>query len=528
MARNFLIALSLANISFIRIWKELLEGDKALYYSKGPLNGQLIALFANVLLLALGFWLAVFRAKRSGRQTAIRFAQWVFLMVLFLNIGLTRWAAALHRRLGWLGLMLWAVALALTIFALSRWNRKLVGIAAVLLLIASPFVLVTFAQGVWLWVRMNRASFADQLAAPALPARNKAPRVLWIVFDEFDQRAAFDQRPASVKMPELDRLRAQTLYATHAYPPGRMTELAMPALITGKLIYKAEPSGTSDLLITYSKGQKPVRWSQEANVFSAARAAGFNTALSGWYQPYCRVIAGSLNSCSWQDGSILFGALRRQAGVVEGMAQQLKEVLTTTLGLDFLVPRFPQLQNPAARRDEINDVVAILEQGKKAAADPAFDLVLVHLPVPHPFGIYDRERDDFSVGAGSSFLDNLELTDRMLGELRAAMEAAHLWEETAVLVSGDHWWRAEFWSRKRYWTAEEDAVFSGHVDHRVPFLLKMPGQKTQLSSDTGFNTVLTHDLVLAILRREVKDAQTAAAWLDQHRTIADSPYNVKR
>jgi hypothetical protein len=42
-----------------------------------------------------------------------------------------------------------------------------------------------------------------------------------------------------------------------------------------------------------------------------------------------------------------------------------------------------------------------------------------------------------------------------------------------------------------------------------------------------FNTVLTHDLLLAILRGEVSDTKGAAAWLDRHRSIGRSPYDER-
>lgn len=54
------------------------------------------------------------------------------------------------------------------------------------------------------------------------------------------------------------------------------------------------------------------------------------------------------------------------------------------------------------------------------------------------------------------------------------------------------------WSRGPFWTKEEDFVLAGTVDHRVPFVLKLPRQTNSLTYDRGFNTVVTHDLVLAL------------------------------
>lgn len=105
------------------------------------------------------------------------------------------------------------------------------------------------------------------------------------------------------------------------------------------------------------------------------------------------------------------------------------------------------------------------------------------------------------------------------------MEVAGLWDHTAVIISADHWWRAEMWSRGPFWTKEENAQFAGTVDHRVPFILKLPRQTESLTYDRGFNTVVTHDLVLALMRNEVTTADGVGTWLDAHSAIADSPYN---
>jgi arylsulfatase A-like enzyme len=158
--------------------------------------------------------------------------------------------------------------------------------------------------------------------------------------------------------------------------------------------------------------------------------------------------------------------------------------------------------------------------------DPGLGLVLVHLPVPHPIGIYDRARHDFKTAGESSYLDNLELADRALGELRLAMESAGLWDSSTVVVSGDHWWRAEVWSRLDSVTNEEAEVMPATPDHRVPFLVKLAGQKEPLAFTPEMNTILTHDLLLAVLRGEVRTPQEAAAWLDQHRTVGDVPHNI--
>jgi hypothetical protein len=524
MLRDFLIALSLANLCFLRIWNELFNG-KLTYYAQVSPTHHLLGVVLNVLLLALVFWTGAQLARRSGRPALVRVARWVFLLVVLANLRVFYLVSLLWGRWGWVAGALSLLLLAAALYVLARWEVWEARALAVLLLVFSPFVAVTFYQDVALAVRVSRMSFTDQPPAASLPAQPGATRVVWVIFDELDQRLVFDQRPASVHLPEFDRLRAQSLSAEHAFAPARMTEMAMPALISGRLISKAEPRGVSELMVTYGDSAPPLPWSRQPSVFSSARALGFNTALVGWYHPYCRVLGASLNSCAWFDGPLLRGALQRQASLAEAMQQQAANVFITMLGLNRL-GMDPRLVNRAEREEEVRDYLAILTAGQRQAADPALGLVLVHLPVPHPIGIYDRARHEFKVTGESSYLDNLELADRALGELRQAMESAGVWDSSTVVISGDHWWRAEVWSRLDSVTEEEAAVAPATPDHRVPFVVKLPGEKEPLAYQPEMNTILTHDLLLALLRGEVRTPQQAATWLDQHRSIGDSPYNV--
>ena len=50
--------------------------------------------------------------------------------------------------------------------------------------------------------------FSNKPLVPPIVGQDKHhTRVIWLVFDELDQRLVYDQRPASVHMPEFDRLR---------------------------------------------------------------------------------------------------------------------------------------------------------------------------------------------------------------------------------------------------------------------------------------------------------------------------------
>lgn len=131
-------------------------------------------------------------------------------------------------------------------------------------------------------------------------------------------------------------------------------------------------------------------------------------------------------------------------------------------------------------------------------------LVLVHWPVPHTPGIYDREHRELTTAGDSSYVDNIELADRSFAELRAAMERVGTWNDTSVLVTADHSWR--------YPPGGPSAV-----DVRVPFILKLAGRRERLRYARPFNTVVTHDLLISLLARDLQTAGDVGRWLDARR-----------
>src|SRR5208282_4574631 len=99
----------------------------------------------------------------------------------------------------------------------------------------------------------------------------------------------------------------------------------------------------------------------------------------------------------------------------------------------------------------------------------------------------------------------LMLADHELGAFRRAMEASGEWDKTWVILTADHSWRQS----RRY---------DGKRDLRVPFLVKLPKGGEPMTYSQQFNTVLTHDLILAMLCGEITNEQNVASWLDAHRS----------
>jgi hypothetical protein len=184
-------------------------------------------------------------------------------------------------------------------FALHRFRQKILGVIQAGLLIASPFVPMTVAQACWAAYHYEPLPFADQAATSLRETENMARRVVWVIFDEWDQRLTFDDRPADLALPEIDRFRSEAMTAIHAYPPRNNTLESIPSLLSGKVVVRAEPLGAAELRLTFDGNSTAASWRDVPNVFDTALARGFSTALVGVYHPYCRMLGSSLTSCWW-------------------------------------------------------------------------------------------------------------------------------------------------------------------------------------------------------------------------------------
>jgi len=170
-----------------------------------------------------------------------------------------------------------------------------------IVLLASPLILLTFFQSAVLAVRyeMKAAEVASAVTEDVTeqPIVNSGPRIVWIIFDEFDYRAAFPSRPSDLTLPEIDRLANESFFATNAHSPSGWTLKSLPALLTGKLVADAKEKSFDELDIRFADSDKFVDWKSQPNIFSALNDGSGRSAIAGWYHPYCRLFTDEVQQC---------------------------------------------------------------------------------------------------------------------------------------------------------------------------------------------------------------------------------------
>jgi hypothetical protein len=528
--RNALTAWSLANLCFLTAWRAVLYPEFNGYHLKFPPRSiNLLALMLDVLLLAVLLWAGAALARKY-RGRLLQFARYCFLFAVFFalsSVGRQLYgpltAAAFVRVLGRGGFVIAVlIALSLLVIVLWRWTPQLVSSARIVILVLLPFAFVTLSLTAVTLLKTNSptAPAFNNSANAAIQQPRIDNRVVWVIFDELDYHATFAARPASLDLPELDRLRRESFFASTAYPPAGATTLSMPALITGRLVSAAHEISPNELSLTFADENKLVPWSRQPNIFSRVQALGGTTAIVGWHHPYCRVIGNSLTQCWWD---VTEAEDHHSPRFCQSMGDYALRSLYTAPLLREVLAR----QVRRHKRVEV-DYVEFLERvrahAKEIAAESSLSLTLLHLPIPHPDCAYDRLRKEYRYDNRCNYFDSLALVDRTLGELRQVLESAGLWDKTTVLVSTDHWWRINIWRNEGRWTPEEAAVSGNQIDNRIPFLLKLKNQREGMIYDRPFNTIVTHDLILALLGGDLTTPREVATWIDQRPALQKTPY----
>ncbi|NJM53426.1 MAG: hypothetical protein HC846_08545, partial [Blastocatellia bacterium] len=122
--------------------------------------------------------------------------------------------ANLFLKLGFFGLLF-----LIGIIILIKWRDHLIKLTKSVFLIASPFIFFTFSQALVGFFTANpqpEPTIATQLST--IKSKEKPDlknRVVWIIFDELDYFVPFGTNPPKIELPEFNRLKNESLFATN-------------------------------------------------------------------------------------------------------------------------------------------------------------------------------------------------------------------------------------------------------------------------------------------------------------------------
>jgi len=518
--RALLLAFGLSSFSLAFAIMPFVEPSHEAYYHLG-VNASTILLAASASFLPIWMLGAVLflLAERYSRlwgpiwATIIFSAPWILLK----NCAWTwTWTWPVPR---WLSMVVLASPAA--IFGIVSYFRpgaagaifrKLQRLAAVLLGFLALSGAVLLAEFAWcLWqARDLNPPFHSAGASASAGSAARHPRIVWILLDELSYRQVYERRFPGLKLPAFDRLAAQSTVFSHVVPAAIMTEIAVPSLFSG---LPADAIGVSaDGRLHSLRDPRSGAWQSfdpKRTVFQDARADGYSPSVAGWFNPYCRILPDILDQCFWVDFPQYLQPGQSWQTTIAIPLRYLRSSFATGLRLGNVDERVEREEAPG----HIRDYKEIKAAGDRMLADPSQDFLFLHLPVPHPGGIYNRRKMAFTE-SGGSYLDNLALADQYLGQVRQFLEERGQWDSSVIVVMGDHSWRTQrLWAGRPGWTPEEQqASDGGQFDDRPGYVVKMPMQEQPARVDTPFQAVKTRALLDAIMSGRLRTAQDLEAW----------------
>lgn len=320
------------------------------------------------------------------------------------------------------------------------------------------------------------------------PNSESQHRLVWIVFDELSHRQTFEHRATDLWLPHFDDLRNGSTLYTNVLDAGYRTETVMPSLLIGKPVIDID-SSTSDQTEIKLAASKWQPLDPDRTLFAEAQRAGWRTGIAGWWNPYCRWSAGAVSICYWTNWDPFGTPMSRTAGIGTNTLSALRSLFDRTKE-----ERLP-IQGRRATYDDLYRHAILLLKNEN------LDFIFLHLPVPHPPGFYNRHTGTFTETYGSSYLDNLALADKTLGDFLAVLKASPRWSKTTLVVNGDHSWRINIWRKTAGWTAEDAAASAGYFDPRPALLIHRPFQKVPSTFPGPFPLLRLHDEIVSVLQQ---------------------------
>lgn len=313
--------------------------------------------------------------------------------------------------------------------------------------------------------------------------------VVVLVFDELDD-TAIAADPGG--LPHFTALGTQALSARQMFPPANYTSESLPGMLTGEIFHEALFS-RQEVHVRPDKQAPWVNLSGRGTLLSDALERGGRAELIGWHLPYCSIFR-KLPSC-WDDAAFrvpgrhvslpvwLFGhsklvaaAENRALREKEGDLNEYSRAFFASAAM-YRLHRIGEIFGEQRRR--LLDTV----QAQKS------ELVFAHLACPHAPSLHREQARRMDMYAAHAA--NLRECDRLLGEIRAALDQGTRPQGWTLIVTSDHWFRGRDWRE-----AGRPAITPTHR-RTVPFYLLASGESggAAHSTDTVSNSRVLRRLV---------------------------------
>jgi hypothetical protein len=336
-----------------------------------------------------------------------------------------------------------------------------------------------------------------QAFTSAIPvASPQKPRLVWILFDELAYKPTFEERDPSLKLPNLDRLRGESTLYTDMAPIAYRTTRAVPSLQLGRIVTDVAYTADNRYLIETEDDPHWKPFDANASLFGMATQHGLTTSIVGWYVAYCPVFAKVATDCYWSNEDAQDrGPTQLDASFAENVWFPLR-----ILAEQIVSPSHAWTDVATWNAEgHIASVKDVSQHALQTVATSQADILYLHLPTPHPPAFWDRWTGKYAVGG--SYLDSLDYTDRLLGQILDILQAQPRWASTTLVVQGDHSWRTPMWRPLPGWSAEDERISHGGLwDPRPLLMIHEPLQQNPRTVARPTSLMYVHDFVAAEIK----------------------------
>ncbi len=520
-----MIALGFATIFMLASIEPVVEPEqRAFYHWSGPAARFFLPTAIHFLAVWLALTLLLWASRSPGRKRVMLWSG-LLLVVPWSILKSLEALGLVHPN--HLGRVFFLGALLATILLTAFWRptfarrfESFVASASTVLIFLGLFGGLMLCRLAWYgWQGTLLASQLPLQYAHAFPPA-KPHRIIWILMDELSYDQTFAHRFPGLALPAFDALASDATSFTQDIPADIQTEVVLPGLLAGRNFDNIRTSAYDRLSAHNADTGKWQPFNQHNTVFQDAKDAGFGTAIAGWFNPYCRIVPQVVDQCYWtynrdSTATVVSVALAPLEGIIGSVP---------TFGFDRMVRLHKYLMHPLQSTLEkesqtylhIADYQALDAASSHLLRDPSASFVLLHIPVPHPAGIYDRHTARFTETT-SSYINNLALADKYLGGLRQTLEQTGQWDSSTIVVMGDHSWRTRqiWWFPKlgHAWSWEDNqASRGGQYDPRPVYLVKLPNQTTSARIDSPYQAYNTRKLFDAIMAHQINTPTDLSTW----------------
>jgi hypothetical protein len=488
------------------LWLHLTPDRQTHYHERLPMNsvyqGLLIDFIAVMLVCRVAFWLLE-RWDSQSRTLAWLLVAALLVLRLCQGLVVATWLSPRSTHSGWILLITSGAGLLLWILRRSWYRAAMQGMRWTLVLLGFSIFWILPELVVMAFHSEPHETEGFSRVVPAQPQR----RIVWLLFDEASYDQLFDHRQPGLEFPHFDALARTSVNFSDVQPAGYFTERVIPSLLLGEIITQEKSDLDGRFFVRTEENRHWRLYPDEQTLFGDAQREGWSTSVVGWYNPYCRTFARELDTCYWTLTTPLPGHYWPDRSAWQNAMAPIGRSAIRLFGMQ--IP-----PSPSAWQMHVDDYKVILAHAQAEIAGNTTGFLFIHLPVPHPGGIYNRKTHQ--IGVDGSYLDNLVLADETLGELIGEIQGSSLGDRTTVVVSSDHSWRIALWRPTTDWRPEDTRVSEGRFDPRPMLIVHFPEEDEGVTINRPLPLIEIHGMIEQMLAGSMSDRQALERWATQH------------